>query len=254
MTGDERTLRFWDPRWVRVKLYGEDGEERQIASYYTLRKVVGILGVALPLVLWVGVSWQTHSLVPQESISDYYSTGMGDVFVGFLFTIGWFLFSYKGHETTDDIVGDVAWFCALGVALFPATKMETEVAHFVFAVGMFAMLAVFCLYLFRKTSKEDRPEILRFREPERGVGIKQSRNRIYYWSGVTIVVSMLLMGVWAFVNWMYPDNPQPGWLVAISWWKPVLVLETLALWAFGCSWFVKGWRPPTDKKNGSAEG
>ena len=61
MTGDERTLRFWDPRWVRVKLYGEDGEERQIASYYTLRKVVGILGVALPLVLWVGVSWQTHN-------------------------------------------------------------------------------------------------------------------------------------------------------------------------------------------------
>ena len=196
MTKDERTLRFWDPRWVRVLLYGEEGEERPIASYYTLRKVVGVLGVALPPVLWLGVSWQTQSLVPLKSISDYYGTCMGGVFVGVLFTIGWFLFSYRGHETMDDVVGDVACLCAFGVALFPGTKTETDVVHFVFAFGMFAMLAVFCLCVFRKTNEEDRPEILRFREPERGVGIKQSWNRIYYWSGVAIVVSILLMGVW----------------------------------------------------------
>ena len=44
---------------------------------------------------------------------------MQDVFVGVLFVIAWFLFSYRGYERKDDVAGDVACLCALGVALFP---------------------------------------------------------------------------------------------------------------------------------------
>ena len=72
------------------------GERRVLVSYLTLRRVVGVLGVLLPVVVAGGCFVLGACTELQDSISDYYGTEMRDVFVGVLFAIGWFLFSYRG--------------------------------------------------------------------------------------------------------------------------------------------------------------
>ena len=69
-------------------------------SYLVLRRIIGLLGFLFPFVLSLGalILFQTGI---QSSISSYYHTGMGDVFVGILCVIGVFLFSYKGFDNTS---------------------------------------------------------------------------------------------------------------------------------------------------------
>ncbi|HEX9727010.1 MAG TPA: hypothetical protein VGA37_00725 [Gemmatimonadales bacterium] len=198
-----------------------DGE-RVLVSYRTLRRVVGALGVLLP-VACLGYGLFTDL---QDSISDYYGTGMRNVFVGVLFTIGWFLFAYRGYERQDDVAGDLACVCALGVALAPTTSANQTIRalHFVSAAALFLVLAYFSLSLFTKTAKKVPP-----------TGRKQSRNRIYRMCGAIMLACIALVG-------LYHGFFQHSAVAAI---KPVFWLESLALWAFGWSWFVKGetlWR------------
>src|SRR3954465_1447801 len=90
-----------------------------VVSYMTLRKAIGVLGVALPVVLVAGglILFGGHGLQP--TISDYYGTPMGDGFGGLLFAIGLFLFSYRGFNWRDELAGKIACAFAVGVALFP---------------------------------------------------------------------------------------------------------------------------------------
>ena len=101
-----------------------------VLAYLTLRRVVGALGVLLPPILFFGALILSSTGL-QESISHYYGTVMRGVFVGVLFAIGVFLYSYIGYEPSDDkkrfepsdnIAGNLACFFALGVALFPTNS------------------------------------------------------------------------------------------------------------------------------------
>ncbi len=206
---------------------GKDGNGKRIfVSYLTLRRVVGILGVLLPVLLAVGCFVLGSCTELQSSISAYYGTEMRDVLVGVLFVIGWFLFSYKGYERKDDIAGTLACFFALGVALFPTTSdsKAIRIVHFVSAAGLFLVLAYFSLFLFTQTKKGVPPT------PE-----KETRNGIYVACGVIMLACIASVALYyAFL--------QEAPVAAI---KPVFWLEFLALWAFGWSWFVKGetlWR------------
>ncbi|HRX92798.1 MAG TPA: hypothetical protein P5158_01715, partial [Chitinophagaceae bacterium] len=76
----------------------------QIISYYTLRILIGAIGILLPLLVVIGkwVSNKTPAL--EYSISDYYDNGAaGDILVGVLFVLGFFLLTYKGPEKIDNI-------------------------------------------------------------------------------------------------------------------------------------------------------
>ena len=202
-----------------------DGE-RVLVSYLTLRRVVGTLGVLLPVLLVLGCFVLSSHAELQDSISDYYGTVMRDVFVGVLFTIGWFLFSYRGYERKDDVAGNLACLFALGVALFPTTsdREPIRVVHFLSAAALFLVLSYFSLRLFTKTKKGTPP-----------THQKQIRNRVYVACGVIMLACIASVAVYyVFLQ----ETP-------ISAIKPVFWLESLALWAFGWSWFVKGetlWR------------
>src|SRR5262249_44338468 len=64
-------------------------------SYRAMRLVVGILGVALPLVFIIGEAFFLRGGVHvRGSISAYYHTPMQDVFVGGLCVIGFLLATY----------------------------------------------------------------------------------------------------------------------------------------------------------------
>ncbi|MBO6576877.1 MAG: hypothetical protein JJ896_16095 [Rhodothermales bacterium] len=200
---------------------------RTLVSFLTLRRVVGALGVLLPIVLVLGSNALDPQPGLQESISDYYGTAMRDVFVGVLFAIGWFLFSYRGYDVRDDLAGDLACLFAMGVALFPTTSADPAIrnVHFASAALLFLVLAYFSLYLFTK-SRVGTPMT---RE-------KRLRNRVYRICGVLMLLCIALIAVY---KWGFEDT-------ALAHWKPVFWLESIALWAFGWSWFVKGETVLTD--------
>lgn len=193
----------------------DEGVHIQV-SYLTLRRVVGVLGVSLPVVVAVWGLGLCHCLQP--SLSDYYSLRTRDAFVGILFTIAWFLYAYRGYDRRDDVAGNLACVFALGVALCPNTGTPVErTVHFGSALCLFLVLAYFALFLFTKSGGAPTPE-------------KRVRNRVYRTCGVTMLVCIALIGVYfAFLQ-----------RTGVSAFDPVFWLESLTLWAFGVSWFVKG--------------
>jgi hypothetical protein len=196
----------------------ETGYKGELVSYRTLRRVVGILGVGLPVILAVWGFLLCGCVRLQPSISDYYSLRTRDAFVGILFTIGWFLYTYRGYEPTDDWAGNLACVFALGVALSPNSGTKPErVLHFACATALFLTLAYFSLSLFTKSGGSPTPE-------------KRARNVIYRVCGVVMLVCIAVIGAYSLgLRGAGFENLHP-----------VFWLESLALWAFGVSWFVKG--------------
>ncbi|HEX9971602.1 MAG TPA: DUF998 domain-containing protein, partial [bacterium] len=107
-------------------------ETAMVFSYLELRKAVGILAIALPFVLTLGTLVLFKTGI-QSSISNYYYTGMRDVFVGILCAIGFFMLSYKGYELADKIAGNFGCVLAVGVALLPMTPEgpASTIAHII---------------------------------------------------------------------------------------------------------------------------
>lgn len=201
----------------------DSNDSSLVISYLLLRKAVGILGIVLPFVLFFGalLFFQTPL---RASISAYYHTDMGDVLVGTLFAFGIFLYSYKGYERADDVAGFWGCIFAIGVALFPTTpEGETRgivgILHLVSTVAFFTTLIYFSLVLFVKSSQE-KPY------PKK----KQQRNLVYKICGWVMIFAMVGIAAGFF-------------LPAVSDWfggSMIFWMETLAIWAFGISWFTKG--------------
>jgi hypothetical protein len=215
--------------------------DSRVISYRMLRNAVGIIGIVLPLWLVLGGIYVFQVPEIQPSISDYYHTVMRDWLVGGLFAIGVFLFSYKGYDDPnpvygllpvrgiDDLASTVAGICAVGVAIFPTRSRPTipieffgnlrfPSLHVLCAAGFFLSLAFISFFLFPKHHGSERDDPTG-KEP-----------LVYRACGVAIVVFLLLIvGVWKFSG-----NSSVGPV------HPVVVLETLALWAFGVSWIIKG--------------
>ncbi len=197
-----------------------------LISYLALRKAVGIIGVALPIMLILGKVILEEPKI-QSSISAYYYTVMRDVFVGGICSIGIFLLSYKGHDRIDSIAGNLACIFAVGLALFPTTP-DGDVgtldkilgaAHVFFAFCFFLTLAFFSIVLFRRTNPAKPP-----------TSQKLIRNGVYLACGIVILVCILGIGI---VKLLPADSP----VYALT---PVFWLEAVAIWAFGWSWITKG--------------
>lgn len=208
-------------------------DQSLVISFLTLRKAVGILGIFLPIGLAIGVPLLSECKQIQDSISDYYYTKMSSFMVGTLCAVGLFLFSYKGYEKRDTVFSKLACIFALGVAFFPTKGPDENVIcnflhrngaswvstmHNIFAALFFLTLAYFCLFLFTKTSGNPTLQ-------------KKKRNVIYKLCGYIILISVVLLFLYFQINSLE---------TALAKYKPVFILETLALWAFGFSWLIKG--------------
>ena len=203
-------------------------DDSLVLSYLGLRKAIGVLGLALPFVLAVGGMLLDGPGI-QASISNYYYTGMRNVFVGTLCAIGVFLLSYRGYERTDDIAGDIACVLSVGVAFFPTTPAGTPSdaqrligrLHLASAAGFFLTLSYFSLILFTKTDPTKQP-----------TARKLQRNRVYRACGGIMLGAIGLIVLYALL----PRNVT-GSLDRLD---PVFWLEALAVVAFGVSWLTKG--------------
>ncbi len=201
-------------------------DELGALSYVGLRRAIGIIALALPPTLVVGQLLLDGKPWP-NSISAYYYTSMRNVFVGAMCALGVFLLSYR-YRREDNRLSTVAAVCALGIALFPTAQEGTtttgedwvRAVHFGCAAVFFLVLAGFSLLVFTRT---DGPLTSR----------KLLRNRVYRLCGVIIVVSLAAAGgnaLWerSFDGYPLRDDNALFWL------------ESIAVWAFGLSWLVKG--------------
>ncbi len=196
-----------------------------VLSYLDLRKALGIIGILLPFTVAFGkILLDSPGIL--SSISSYYYSIMGDVFVGSLCAIGVFLWSYRGYELRDVIAGHIAAVSAVGLALFPtapdtgATSGQMLISgfHAGFAAAYFLTLSYFALVLFRKTNPNGEM-----------TQMKKIRNIIYLLCGIIMLTCML-----GIVASHYIPDPS---IQAVH---PTFWLESLAILAFGLSWFVKG--------------
>jgi len=193
-----------------------------VISYRQLRRAVGLIGIALPIALLVGELAIGDKII-RDSISSYYwSPTMHGVFIGSLCAIGVFLWSYYGDAKWDNWAGNLACIAAVCVALFPNSptvehKVPTRFVHYPAAAILFLLLAYFCLVSFplqdpgtTKTPK------------------KPLRNKIYRGCGIVILLSIITI---AGLHLFFGDRPPDP---AVFW------LESIAIWAFGWSWYIKG--------------
>lgn len=194
-------------------------------SYLAIRKAIGWIGILLPFVLMIGGFCFNRGF--EESISDYYYTQMGDVFVGCLFAIALFMFFYTGYDNVDNITGNFAGIFAIGTALFPTPKVfgpnVITSPHFAFAGLLFTTLAFFSFFIFTRGDKKNKQ--------------KRKRNIIYRTCALVMVLSLGLSAIFLifFIDIFSKIN--------LFFWG-----ETAALVAFGVSWLTKGGHILSDKK------
>lgn len=201
------------------KLNLEKRNVRSIIDARTLQMMVGSIGLAFPVIIPL-TAWLLSGLALQSSLSVYYYTSAGDLFVGSLCAIGICLLAYLGPQIKDNIAGDIAGIAAIGVALVPTFEGEPTGwmgwVHAVFAGIFFFTLAVFAGCLFTKSS-DKQP-----RSPK-----KLRRNRFYRVCAVTILVCLFGIGAAFFVSDTLAEARAIYWF------------EAIGILAFGCSWFVK---------------
>jgi hypothetical protein len=216
------------------KRINNDNSDTQslLISYLTIRKSVGMLAVFLPVVLVIGTIIIGKCCNIQDSISDYYYTVMGNYFVGTLCAVALFLFSYNGYDKQDRLSSILACIFALGIAFFPTSMSDPEslcninsrnsssfisTIHYTSAGLFFIDLAYISFWLFTKSSGNYTPQ-------------KIKRNKVYKLCGYLIVLSIVLIALY-HIPFIHSEFQK---------YKPVIYLETIALWAFGFSWLTKG--------------
>lgn len=212
-----------------------------LTNSLTLRKIIGVLGMAMPLLLYAFLYFDNGMQHPLESISHYYYTRVSGIFVIILSLLAIFLIVYKGKEPVDFYISLFAGIFALLVVLFP-TKNITEICgdldkkyaitilpnsdfrvyfHYTAAALFFLCLSYMSFFLFTKSDKSP---------SKRGTN-KIIRNRIYRTCGVLMLMALitLLAGSLKII--------PPSYFKAfpLTFW-----METIAIESFGFAWLIKG--------------
>lgn len=209
--------------------------DNNIFTYRRLRRAIGYLGVALPIVLIVLSFIDFFDTEVQPSVSHYYYTNLREILTCTLSAVGLFLINYKGHKNpsiwkNDQLLTNVAGIMAVGVALVPVNpdpeheKIYSLIPyvwpwlgyiHYAFAAVLFGTFSLLAINVFTiGQNKTDEIPISTLNE-----------NNIYRFCGMTILLLMLLIPVSeSFQLFKYST----------------LVLETLILLLFGIAWLIKG--------------
>lgn len=215
------------------ELMGKSSNKAKVIDAHTLLKLIGAMAFLLPVILVLGNLILSGCTEIQSSISKYYYTIMRNYFVGTLCTVGVCMFAYEGYEQQDDIFGDIAAVLVILIAFLPTSEPEfnppcnqllsnstplTATLHLILSGGFFMILSYFCLILFVKHEGNPTPE-------------KLKRNKIYRFCGV------IMLGCIALLILLFTISTLKQALKPV---KPIFILETVALFAFGVAWLVKG--------------
>jgi hypothetical protein len=213
-------------------------------SYLLTRMLVGLIGIALPLVFIIGEAWFLSGNVQvRPSLSAYYHTAMRDVFVAALSVTGFLLITYLSaqRDTWDFWLSFVAGVAVLGVVFFPTARpdlltgsppcgttpvppgcspVQQQLGEALVSGIHLVCAAVFILSLAAIA--------FLFAQRERVHLGNVALARVLATSGWLILAAV----AWAVV----------GSLLDLAIWglTPLYVGEVVAVWSFGVAWVLKG--------------
>jgi len=213
-----------------------------VFSYLTLRNLIGICGMVLPLALCIFPKRPSGFYGFEPSISDYFYTDRGDILVVILCVLGTFLITYAGYTWKERVLTFIAGICGMAVAFVP-TKNRCDQCefsvhtdnggvfgniagtswHFVFAATFLFCLAIMSLVYFTKSNEP--PD---HRKADGTLTQKGKRNIVFKSCGWIIIASLIILGLYFIIK---PD---------LKGFPIVFVFEAIAVEAFGFSWLTKG--------------
>lgn len=189
-------------------------------THVRLRKVIGSIGILLPLSL-IGGSLTSHGSLLPGSISGYYYTGMRDFFVGGLCALGFGLLACRGPDKLNRILVSAAGGCVISAAFCPTKPLLGEHRqltgpqnvigdlHDAFAITAFIALGLIALRLART---------------------QNSGEAFIHRSCAGMIFCCVLLA---------PMADRLSAPVDVRW-PPLLISEVLAMCASGISWIVSG--------------
>jgi hypothetical protein len=211
-----------------------------LRSYLLMRTIIGFIGITFPIVL-IGGDDLLESSPPglRASLSAYYYSGMRDLFVAGLAVSGLFLITYRLFEKSlNNVLTVIGGLAALGVAFFPTDRFEGSPAvltplqvrlgegvvsdvHHVSAGVFLVSLAI--ISFFFGVQEGRRPQ-------QRPTGRAMLPPRFWRW--FHWICALLVLGGVASVFLTKRQHMTGGHVL--------LIAETIAIVAFGLSWFFKG--------------
>jgi hypothetical protein len=213
----------------------ENQAARYLRSLSRMRRLIGILGIALPvLLITIDWRWFDEHPVPRSSLSAYYYSGMRELFVATLAATGIFLISYRVAESNlSNTLTNIAGGCAVLIAWFPTsrpshstiplTALQARLGeqwvtriHFGASGFFIGLLGVMSLFFGIQEGND--------RKGEPGASFL----RWYHWGCTTAIAAA---GAWILVSKFVLDKPPHRYLL----WG-----EIVSAVAFGASWLMKG--------------
>lgn len=237
-----------------------------LISYRTLRQLIGVLGILLPIICWMVNAWVNHLDLLNNplwvdigksqhyisgpdlkaSVSHFYYTAAGPLFTGILITVSIFLYCYTGYPEkknddrfswlTDKRITVFAASCALGIVIFPtdSDKVISDNIHIFVTARFTGILHLSFATLFFLSMAI--MSIINFRRHPGKVLIKDAEGKLYLICGFGIIACILALGIYSITR------GAGHWL----WGRFVYVMEVFILLFFGIAWLVKGKSIPTE--------
>lgn len=210
-----------------------------VTQQRTLRILIGVLGVLLPLLLFFFLWVATGYAKPLASISHYYFTRVSSLFVIIVSLLAIFLIVYKGRQPVDFILSTLAGIGALTLLLFPTSNIDEASPshrcavttlqgtnpsfrihlHYTAAAIFLGALALMALFVFTKSQPP----------PAQPTKQKKIRNAFYYGCGSAMLLAMVV----AFLGEQGVLH-LPLFGESLTFW-----METIAVECFGLAWLIK---------------
>lgn len=206
----------------------------------TLRWLVGLLGMLLPLLLPLLLFLYNGNYTPLDSISHYFYTRVGSVFIIIVSLLAVFLLVYKGYEIVDYIFSTIAGICALLLLYFPTSNISCEsvlecdsvitrlhndnvreIFHFAVSGIFLISLSLMSIFLFTKEEKDPDGLVI----PD-----FKKENLVFIFCGLLMILSILMIITKVF--WVFSDKEFNEY--NLTFWFEVIALES-----FGFAWFMK---------------
>lgn len=237
--------KFKKKRYRILKLDYQDEKDVWLKSSYTLRKLIGILGILLPLLLPVLLYFTDDFKELLPSISHYYYTKSGPLLISIMSLLAVFFIVYKGNNLIDFITSSIAGIAALFVILLPTANLNQESLfsviivtvlpenglreniHYIAAAIFLLSLAYMSLARFTITSEGY----------ENVMPSIRLRHKLYKLLGIIMILSMLVIALGSdYCKTFVPQSFRIFYETHhLTFW-----LEAIAVECFGISWLVKG--------------
>ena len=209
-------------------------------SYLALRKWLGILGLSLPILIWVFNGFELKS-----SISHFYYSSSSVIFTGFMVSFGIFLIFYPGRSDATDKISD-NWVTTIGgigailTALIPTAycsvsklpiRITDELASFCGGEGLTTQYIhnnniLGSVHLFSAATFLILMGYMSFARFTKG-NTTPKMKKFYKLCAYLVWFPLVILGIeFAFeIKWTNYD---------------VYIMECISLGSFGLAWLVKG--------------